>query len=341
MTWISRLLPDQSGLRRRTNRNDKDRMASAQRHRRKPTLEAMEQRLVLAGGITIPPIAILGGPLTIYGDTNGDTIPIHVNSASAGGTVSVGPTFINGSFQTFTTLGAVTSINICLPGGGNNTTNTITITGPGKNLPTDLVQNTALGSTPLPSTSFPSIPPLPSTTLGAVTSINICLPGGGNNTTNTITITGPGKNLPTDLVQNTALGEDASAINIISPCNLTTGLPVPPTTSPYPLVHNLNLTITGVNASGALNVEELARDGTTNGGTLNATVRDSVFSTLEIEQTGCCPAAVTLAGVRVPGTVEVYEGYANGDSITLMNGATGPDVFGSTTLQQWTPMRRW
>ena len=264
MTWISRLLPDQSGLRRRANRSDKGRMASANRRHRKPTLEAMEQRLVMAGGITIPPIAILGGPLTIFGDTNGDNIPITVRSAAAGGTVSVGPTFINGSFQTFTTIGAVTSINICLPGGGNNTTNTVTITG-------------------------------------------------------------PGKNLPTDLVQNTALGEDASAINIISPWNTTTNTPVPPTTNPYPLVHNLNLTITGVNSiGGALNVEQLARGSTANGGTLNATVSNSVFSSLEIEQTGCCPAAVTLAGDRVPGTVEVYEGYANGDSITLTATAMGP-----------------
>ena len=245
--------------------------------RRQMSLESLESRLALTGNITIPPIAMLGGQLTITGDTNGDNIPIKVNSAAAGGTVSVGPTFINGSFQTFTTIGAVTSINICLPGGGNNTTNTVSITG-------------------------------------------------------------PGKNLPTTLFQNTALGEDASAINIISPCNPTTGLPVPPTTSPYPLVHNLNLTITGVNASGALNVEQLARGGTANGGTLNASVRNSVFSSLEIEQTGCCPAAVTLAGDRVPGTVEVYEGYANGDSITLTATATGgPDVFGSTILQQWTP----
>ena len=190
MTWILRLLPDQSGLRRRANRHDKNRMASAHRRHRKPTLEAMEQRLVLAGGITIPPIDILGGPLTITGDTNGDNIPIHVNSAIAGGTVSVGPTFINGSFQTFTTLGAVTSINILLPGGGNNTPNTVTITGPGKNLPTTLVERA--GEDARPSTSFRLRPEVP-------------FPTGGT----------------------------------------------------QPLVHALSLTITGVNSSGGLDVEQL------------------------------------------------------------------------------------
>jgi hypothetical protein len=275
MTWLSRLLHDQSGLRRRANRNDKGRMASARRRHRKPTLEAMEQRLVLAGGITIPVAGLFGGPLTIIGDTNGDNIPIRVDSAANGGRVTVGPTFINGVFQTVSTLFATTSIDIRLPGGGNN---------------------------------FP----------------------------NTITIVGPGKNIPTALVQNLALGEDASAINIISPTTLA-GVPIPPTAPNYPLVHNLNLSITGINASGALNVEELARGGPANGGTLNARVADSFFSSLEIEQTGCCPANVTLAGLRVPGRVEVYEGYANGNTITLATGATGPNVLGSTILQQWTP----
>src|SRR5262249_54838088 len=150
-----------------------------------------------------------------------DTIPIKI---SAGGTVAVGPTFINGVFQTFNTLAPTTSITVNLPGGGNNQPNSVSITGPGKGIPTS-VQNITVIS-PFPEVDFPAGGPQPA--------------------------------------------------------------------------HALTLTITGVNAAGALDVEQLgAVTPQNNSGLLTASVTNSVFSSLEIEQTGCCSADVTLSGDRV------------------------------------------
>lgn len=253
MTWISRLLPDHSSLRRRATRDHQDRTARARRRRRDMSLESLEARLVMTGEVQIlNPVQLLGGPLTLTGDTGGDNIPIRVNP---GGTVTIGPTFLSigggpGSLTTITTFAPTTSIDIELPGGGNS-----------------------------PNPNF-------------------------------VTITGPGKFVPTSL----------QSINVNSPSN-----------GAQP-AHPLSVTITGVTVSGFLNIEQLGRATPVLGGQLTATVLNSSFGSLEIEQEGCCPAVVTLGGDTVFGLAEVYEGFANGDQILLEGG----DSFGSTILQQWT-----
>ena len=58
-------------------------------------------------------------------------------------------------------------------------------------------------------------------------------------------------------------------------------------------------------------------------GTLNASLDKSTFNAVTITQIGCCPAHVELGNDHVSGSVNVSEGYGNGDTITLTN-----DTFG-------------
>lgn len=145
-------------------------------------------------------------------------------------------------------------------------------------------------STTINGTSFPYTSP------HAVTTITVKLPGHGN----------------LDTVSLTGLGATSTGVRNVS---ITTG-GNPSSTGPY-----LNLSVTGVHNTGALSV-------TANNSQLLATVDSSQFSSIDILQTGCCPANVTLTNDKA-GAVDVDEGSARGDTITLNH-----DTFLSTELEQ-------
>ena len=76
------------------------------------------------------------------------------------------------------------------------------------------------------------------------------------------------------------------------------------------------------------------------GGTLSASVTGSQFTSLLIEQDGCCPAHVALTGDTIPGNVQVYEGLSgaphNSNNGNGADSITVDDVkFGATTLYQY------
>jgi hypothetical protein len=93
------------------------------------------------------------------------------------------------------------------------------------------------------------------------------------------------------------------------------------------LTLGVGVTGPGVHNSGALNVSDIA---TTNvNGVLNATVNNSSFASIAINQfgNGPDPSTVTLFNDVAPGRVSVTLGNANNDAIRLTN-----DSFGPTTL---------
>ena len=136
MTWLSRLLPQSPRLPRLADQNHRTRQA--QRRRRMSTLEALENRTLLAGNVvtSIVPAPTGGGArqLDITGPITGATFTVTENTTTGQVTVSPGSaaTLINGSHLPYTTSQAIADIYINLPGTGTFTDNvTINQTAPG------------------------------------------------------------------------------------------------------------------------------------------------------------------------------------------------------------------
>ena len=126
-----------------------------------------------------------------------------------------------------------------------------------------------------------------------------------------IEVAGTGQNSPViNLTQTAGTSSGIKAVELgIGSVSLTNG-------------PDVTFNVTNVHNGGPLLVIDT-------GGQLHATVTGSSFTAIIISQVGCCPATVDLNNDRVNGSVEVSEGVANGDTITLEN-----DVFGATLLEQ-------
>jgi len=315
MTWLSRLLPQSPSLSRLAKPNNRTRQA--QRRRRQATLETLEGRTLLSN----VSVSVVGHELVILGDTHNDSFSVTDNVSTGlitvvGTASSTKPhapasntTQINGqpvpSGFTSTTAQAITSLFIYLPGDYNSTDN-VTITG------------TGTGSETL--------------TAG----ITIIAPGvtGGNQGLDlnlTVTnITGAGPFALYDAPTTTATFPVTG--NTPSPALPHGEQPNAPPGYVFPTVGSL-LPVTAPTKAYSNNL----------GGVLNASITHSTFSSLYIEQDGCCPASVVLDHDSISGYLTVEEGVANGDFIQLTNstaGATtliqgyGPTMTGNT--YQWT-----
>jgi hypothetical protein len=125
------------------------------------------------------------------------------------------------------------------------------------------------------------------------------------------------------LVEKLDANQTSSGIGKVA-VNITGG----PITGP-----DVNLTVTGVNNGGPLTVSDKP------GGKLDVQVEHSQFTSMDIEQFGCCQAHVDLQNDRVNGPVKVSEGYygaltskdpdnqKDGDVISYKY-----DTFGSTSF---------
>jgi hypothetical protein len=157
-----------------------------------------------------------------------------------------------------------------------------------------------VSGTPNPGTqtSINGLPPGTSVTRAEVISIVVIVPGDG-------------QNAPVISLEQTGLTSGIGGITFL------VGSQAAP---PQPAGPDLTLTVTGAVNAGALTVLDIP------GGTLNATVSGSVFSSIDIEQQNCCPANVGLTN-DIAGPVNVSLGWAQGDSISFHN-----DNFGSTSF---------
>ena len=84
----------------------------------------------------------------------------------------------------------------------------------------------------------------------------------------------------------------------------------------------LNLSVDGVNNSGAFSLTTM--------GKLDASISNSAFSSLSIDQSnGCCQATVDLNNDLIPGAVSIKEGKYSNDSVSIED-----SVLGSTLVAQ-------
>jgi len=119
MTWLSRLLPQNSTLQRLAT-HDRDRRARQGRQRRRmANLESLEHRTLLAGNVTVLPV--VDGLLTINADTHSDHFTILEAGAnqvivSGQGTTRVNNLGLGVSVPSF----QVTSIVVTVPGTSQN-----------------------------------------------------------------------------------------------------------------------------------------------------------------------------------------------------------------------------
>jgi len=125
------------------------------------------------------------------------------------------------------------------------------------------------------------------------------------------------------LVENLDTGKTSSGIGKVA-FNITGG----PITGP-----DVNLSVSGVTNGGPLTLSDIP------GGKLDVQVTGSSFTSMDLEQQGCCQAYVDLQNDHVAGIVKVSEGYygaptakyyqsqKSGDVIYFQN-----DLFGSTSF---------
>jgi hypothetical protein len=127
-----------------------------------------------------------------------------------------------------------------------------------------------------------------------------------------VNVPGNGQNSPIIALEQTGTNSGIRDVTF----NVGSGL-----APPQPAGPDLTLSVEGVSNAGALRVLDIP------GGTLDATVTGSQFSSMDIEQQNCCPGSVDLEHDRVTGAVNVSLGWARNDSITFHN-----DNFGSTSF---------
>ncbi len=85
---------------------------------------------------------------------------------------------------------------------------------------------------------------------------------------------------------------------------------------------NLTLEVYDVNNPGNFKL--------TSKGELDLTMLDSQWNSLSVDQSGCCPADVYIAGTTVNGAVTIKEGWGDGSSIVIED-----SNFGKTVLEQY------
>ena len=124
MTWLSRLLPQSPIRQRLADHNNRTRQG--QRRRRMANLEILEHRTLLAGNVSVLPVA--AGVLTINLDTHSDHVNINENggntvTVSGNGTTSVNNLMLGVSVTSF----EVTSIVVNV-GGTDQNSPVITLT---------------------------------------------------------------------------------------------------------------------------------------------------------------------------------------------------------------------
>jgi len=310
MTWLSRLLPQSPSL-RLASRNNRTRQS--QRRRRMATLEALEGRTLLSN-VTV---SVVGHELVIIGDTHNDSFSITDNVSTGAITVAgtAAPTkpHVPSSITTqintqpvpsgftSTTAQAITSLYIYLPGDYNSTDN-VTITG------------TGTGS---------------QTLTGGITIIAPGVTGGnqGLDLNLTVTnITGAGQFALYDAPTTTATFLNPPITSGGSSVSNPPSPPLPSGELPNAPFGYFN-PITGPTVGSLLTQTKAYSNNL--GGVLNASITGSTFSSLYIEQDGCCPASVVLDHDTISGYLTVEEGVANGDYIQLTNSTAG-----ATTLIQ-------
>ncbi|MGA7501496.1 MAG: hypothetical protein WBX00_32590, partial [Isosphaeraceae bacterium] len=293
MTWLSRLLAQSPRLPRHADHSHRTRQG--QRRRRMATLETLEGRTLLSNVVTsFTQDASTGAyTLTITGDAHNDAFSVTENSD---GTVTLVGTPAPSSNPHLPALNS-TQIN-GLPVGLAYTTSQAVL-GIVVNLP---------GS--YDNTDYVSIGTPTGTGTGTLTSVTIVAPGVAmpgvpgldlNLTVTNLDVAGPFALY--DAPTTTATGA-TPALPAGQAANAPAGYTFPTTGTPAVPSNNL-------------------------GGALNASITGSHFSSLSIEQDGCCPATVTLNNDVVPGSVTVEEGVANGDVVSAAN-----DTFGATSILQ-------
>jgi len=94
-----------------------------------------------------------------------------------------------------------------------------------------------------------------------------------------------------------------------------------------------NVTITANKTNLTYEVSDVNNPGNfklTTKGQLDLSMVDSQWNSLTVDQSGCCPADVYIAGTTVNGAVTVKEGWGNGSSIVVED-----SDFGKTVLEQY------
>ncbi len=295
MTWLSRLLPQSPRLPRLADHNLRTRQA--QRRRRMSTLEALEGRTLLSNVSA----TVVANTLVIVGDQHNDSFKVTENPATGLVTVVGTP---------------APSSNPHLP--PSNTTQI-------NNLPVGLAFTTSQSVQVLDiflpgnfnNTDYVTLTEGPTTGTGTLRSVTIVAPGGVGAGVEgldlNLTVTNLSVSGPFALYDAPTYGPASSTLPAI-PALPTGQAPNAPPTSLYTPPTN--------SAGNPLN--QL-------GGVLNATITGSHFSSLYLEQDGCCLADVTLNSDTVTGSVTVEEGVANGDQVYAAD-----DTFqGATTITQY------
>jgi hypothetical protein len=131
MSWLSRLLPIDRGLRRRARTGDLGRLHGRGGRRRTIALERLESRTVLNGGVIASTSS--SGALTILGDIFNDSFSI-MESTSGTVIVTGSGTLVNMTHKPYTSPPNVKSISVTLP--GIVSFDTVSLMGPGKTTPT-------------------------------------------------------------------------------------------------------------------------------------------------------------------------------------------------------------
>jgi hypothetical protein len=176
------------------------------------------------------------------------------------------------------------------------------------------------------------------TTLLSPTNIFVLLPGNSTTTSDIVSMTGTGRENVTIVVpgSSTTAGGANLTLNVTSLKNTqgTFSLYDAPTTGSGKYAQSPAFSPTVAASVWSFPTDSKGNQLNYLGGQLTANITSSQFSSLLIEQDGCCQAGVTLTNDIVPGSVQVYEGTGNADSISV-SGVAPADVFGATTLVQY------
>ncbi len=271
-----------------------DRTRQAQRRRRMATLETLEGRTLLA----------------------------NVGAAVVGSTLYVIPT-------PSTTPVTYPSVSFSITENANGTVTLVGTPAPSSNPHAPPSNTTQINNQPV-NTQV--------TTLLSPANIFVLLPGNSTTTSDIVSMTGTGRENVTIVVpgSSTTAGGANLTLNVTSLKNTqgTFSLYDAPTTGVGPNAQSPAFSPTVAASVWSFPTDTKGNQLNYLGGQLTANITGSQFSALTIEQDGCCQAGVTLTNDIVPGSVQVYEGTGNADSISV-SGVAPADVFGATTLVQY------